>query len=256
MKLRPEWSQRLLRKGVFVRETYELFAAWDDGLSVAQNLKSVLSGRHSTAGWEREVNVTLHRRLRHFDRIRPLIALAKGGMSLPDWRDCLRLWIGASEQPFHEFATGWLFAEHEKGRYQIRTDDVRACFDKIAGARGPKAKRFSEYGALRAARDLLRMAADLGMLAGHGPVKTFASIAMSDDVTMFYAHMIADLEGIPAKMPASRLWRLAYMSTPAVHVALLRLHQFKRLNYEVAGNIVQVGLPFGSALECAERVAA
>jgi hypothetical protein len=46
------------------------------------------------------------------------------------------------------------------------------------------------------------------------------------------------------------------MSTPAVHVALLRLHQFKRLNYEVAGNIVQVGLPFGSALECAERVAA
>ena len=35
---------------------------------------------------------------------------------------------------------------------------------------------------------------ELGMLSGLGPVKTFASIAMSDDVTMFYAHMIADLE--------------------------------------------------------------
>ena len=32
MRLRPEWSQRLLRKGVLVQETYELFAAWDDGL--------------------------------------------------------------------------------------------------------------------------------------------------------------------------------------------------------------------------------
>jgi hypothetical protein len=80
--------------------------------------------------------------------------------------------------------------------------------------------------------------------------------SMSDDVTMFYAHMIAELEGNPSKMPASKLWRLAYMSRPDVHVALLRLHQFQRLNYEVAGNIVQVGLPFGSALECAERVAA
>ncbi|MGE3991886.1 BrxA family protein [Pseudorhodoplanes sp.] len=256
MKLRPEWSQRLLRKGVLVSETYELFAAWDDALSEDQNLRSALSGRFKTAGWEREVNVTLHRRLRHLDRIRPLIALAKGGMSIHDWRDCLRLWIGATEQPLHDFATGWLFAEHEKGRYQLRTDDIRAFFDKVAGTRGPNAKPFSKYGKLRAARDLLKMATDLGMLDGHGPIKTIASIAMSDDVTMFYAHMIADLEGNAAKMPASRLWRIAYMSPPDVHVALLRLHQFKRLNYEVAGNIVQVGLPFGSALECAEKVAA
>jgi hypothetical protein len=68
--------------------------------------------------------------------------------------------------------------------------------------------------------------------------------------------MIADLEGNPSKVPESKLWRLAYMSHPDVHVALLRLHQYKRLNYEVAGNIVQVGLPFRSALECAESVAA
>jgi hypothetical protein len=37
-----------------------------------------------------------------------LITLAKGGMSLADWRDCLRLWIGATEQPFHDFGTMWL----------------------------------------------------------------------------------------------------------------------------------------------------
>ena len=32
MKPSPEWSQRLLRKGVLVKETYEVFAAWDDSL--------------------------------------------------------------------------------------------------------------------------------------------------------------------------------------------------------------------------------
>jgi hypothetical protein len=252
MKLRPEWSQRLLRKGVFVQETYELFAAWDGDKSAVDNLKSGLSGKHSTAGWEHEVTVTLNRRLRHLKQIAPLISLAKRGMSLTDWRDCLRLWIGATEEPFHSFATGWLFDEHEKGRYHLRTEDVRTFFDSVVRIRGPKATPISEYGKIRAARDLLRAAFDLGMLTGNGPVKTFASIAISDDVTMFYAHMIADLEGNPAKMPASRLWRLAYMAPTDVHVALLRLHQFKRLNYEVAGNIVQVGL-LSKALSNARR---
>lgn len=149
MKVRPEWSQRLLRKGVLVKETYEVFAAWDDNLTESQNLKATLSGRYPTAGWEREVESTLHRRLRHIELIRPLIALAKGGMSVADWRDCLRLWIGATEQPFHDFGTIWLFVEHEKGRYKVRTDDVHAFFDKVALARGPKAKAFSDYGKLR-----------------------------------------------------------------------------------------------------------
>jgi hypothetical protein len=45
VKLRPEWSQRLLRKGVLVKETYEVFAAWDDFLTESQNLKATLSGR-------------------------------------------------------------------------------------------------------------------------------------------------------------------------------------------------------------------
>ena len=256
MKPSPEWSQRLLRKGVLVKETYEVFAAWDDNLTESQNLKAMLSGRFSTAGWEREVESTLLRRFRHLEFLRPLIALAKSGMSLADWRDCLRLWIGATEQPFHDFAIAWLFAEHEKGRYQIRTEDVRAFFDKAALTRGPKAKPFSDYAKLRGARDLLRMAAELGMLSGSGPVRTFTSIPMSDDVVMFYAHMIADFEGNSSKMPGSKLWRLAFMAQPDVHLALLRLHQFRRLNYEVAGNIVQVGLPYKSALECAERVAA
>jgi hypothetical protein len=158
VKVRPEWSQRLLRKGVLVKETYEVFAAWDDSLTESQNLKATLSGRYPTAGWEREVESTLLRRLRHIELIRPLVALAKGGMSVADWRDCLRLWIGATEQPFHDFGTIWLFVEHEKGRYQVRTDDVHAFFDKVALARGPKAKAFSDYGKLRGARDLLRMA--------------------------------------------------------------------------------------------------
>jgi len=42
---------------VLVKETYEVFAAWDDSLTESQNLKATLSGRYPTAGWEREVVV-------------------------------------------------------------------------------------------------------------------------------------------------------------------------------------------------------
>jgi hypothetical protein len=255
MKLRPEWPQRLLRKGVLVEETYQLFAAWDDTRSEEQNLRSGLSGRFSTAGWEHEVVSTLHRRLRHREQMTPLIILAKRGMSSADWRDCLRLWIGASEEPFHSFATGWLFEQHEMGRH-LRTEDVRGFVEKVVQSRDVKAKPLSEYGKIRTARDLLKVASDLGMLSGDGPVKNFMSIAMSDDVMMFYAHMITDLEGNAAKLPASRLWRLAFLGPQDVHIALLRLHQYRRLDYQVAGSLVQVGLPFKSATECAERLAA
>jgi hypothetical protein len=123
---------------------------------------------------------------------------------------------------------------------------------EVALTRGPKARPFSEYAKVRGARDLLRMATELGMLSGLGPVKTFASIAMSDDVTMFYAHTIADLEGNPSKMPASKLWRLAYMSHPDVHVALLRLHQYKRLS-NLKRSCVGIGPAF-AAIGAGNRV--
>jgi hypothetical protein len=89
--------------------------------------------------------------------------------------------------------------------------------EKAAAARGPKAKPLSEYGQLRSARDLLRMAVDLGMLAGDGPTKTFASIALSDDMTMFYVHMISELESDTTKILSSRLWRLATGAYPAAY---------------------------------------
>ena len=57
------------------------------------------------------------------------------------------------------------------------------------------------------------------------------------------------------KVEGSRLWRLAYMSSADVHTALLRLHQFKRLDYQVAGSLIQLGLPGSSTLAYAESIA-
>ena len=255
MKRPRIFSQRLLRKGPFVEETFRLFAGWVNGDSVPQNLKRAFHGQFNTLGWEREVSVTTSGRLKNIGALRPLITLAQNGMEYRDWRDCWRLWIGATEEPFGTFALDWLFTEFASGRYQFRSEDVRAFATTTWTAHSP-AKPLSEYGVMRAARDLLRTASDLGMLVGDGPAKSFATISMSDSVVLFYAHMIAEMEGSTTKVPTSPLWRLAYMAPPDVHAALLNLHQFRRLDYQVAGSLVQLALPHPSPAAFAENLAA
>ena len=254
MMARAEWSQRLLRKGVLVEETYRLFAHWDFNLQTDENLTRGLGGRQASQGWENEVMATVRRRLRDFDQIKPLIVLVQQGMPLGDWRHCLRLWVGATEEPFHLFATGWLFEERCKGRSAIRTEDLLPVVDSAAAMRQVRAAApISEHSRIRAARDVLKTASDLGMLEGGGPIRRYATITMGDDVMVFYAQMIAELEGDPSRVATSMLWRLAYMAPQDVHLTLLHLHQFRRLDYQVAGSLTQLALPWPSALEYAKH---
>ena len=46
------------------------------------------------------------------------------------------------------------------------------------------------------------------------------------------------------------------MSHDQVHAHLLRLHQYRKLDYHVAGSIVELTLPCASACEYAERMVA
>jgi hypothetical protein len=255
MKRPSTFSQRLLRKGPLVEETYRLFEGWSDHESMSDNLSRAFRGQFPTTAWEREVRLTTSRRLQDLDSLRPLIVLARNGMKLDDWRDCWRLWIGATEEPFGGFVRDWLFPQFVSGRYQFRSDDVREYVVKVWSAHSPK-RPLSDHGVVRAARDLVHTASQLGMLSGGGPTKTFTGLSLGDDVLLFYVQMIADLEGSPAKVPSSPLWRLALMPSSEAHVVLLRLHQFRRLDYQVAGSLVQLALPFRSSLAFAESLAA
>jgi hypothetical protein len=254
MKLTPEWSQRLLRKGVLVEETYQLSAGWDFEQSPEDNLARGLSGRQATQGWDDEVVATVRRRIRDLEWVESLIVLAQRGMTLADWRDCFRLWVGATEEPFHSFATGWLFDEKGRGRVTIRSDDLLPVVDQAAADRKGDPAPLSEYSRVRACRDLLKTAGVLGMVAGRGATRSYATIAMSDDVLVYYAQLIAELEGDASRVPGSPLWRLAYLGPQDVHLALLHLHQYRRLDYQIAGSLVQLALPYPSAVEFARQV--
>jgi len=65
-----------------------------------------------------------------------------------------------------------------------------------------------------------------------------------------------DEEPNPSKLVASHAWRLFLMRPADVEHELLRLHQYRKLEYQVAGSIVQLSLPCASTREYAERMVA
>jgi hypothetical protein len=246
--------QRLLNNPL-VEEAFELFAGWHFELTVEQNLERGLAGRYSNLGKTNDVSATFRSRFRSPENLRSIIVLAKSRLPFADWRDCYRLWIGATEEPFRSFAIQWLFAQRPEGRYVVRVEDVRPFVANIWKTQRTQ-RQLNDYGLTRTARDLIRMATSLGMLEGGGPARTFATVVLSDTSILYDAHLITEIEGTTAKLVDSPLWCLSYMSPADVHAGLLRLHQFKHLRYDVAGSLQQVSLPHRSALGFAEGLAA
>lgn len=249
-------SQRLLRKGALVEETYVLFSTWDFARSLESNFDHIHYGRFRTQAWGTEVKTTLRRRFRDIEAATPLIVAAKAGLPLQEWRHCLLFWVGSRERLYHEFALNWLFPEFESGRYQIRSEDVqpfvRTMWSRLSGDGSP----LSDYGVVRTARDLIRMATAFGLLVGDGPRRKFAPLHLSDRCFIYYAHTIAEAEQSPSRVPTSALWRLALLQPDEVTNTFLRLHQFRKLHYDVAGSIVQLTLPCATAREYADRMVA
>jgi hypothetical protein len=246
-------SQRLLRKGALVAETYKLFSSWDQSASLDKNLEKGLQGEFTTDAWGREVQATLRRRFQCIPGTQELVRLAVAGLPLEEWRSCLLLWIGIYEPLFGDFVRDWLFSESANGTYQMRTEDVEPYV--VQYWKRVSLKPLSSYGATRTARDLLRMGVDLRLLQGNGPAKSFASHHLTDRCFVYWAHVISEVEGSASRLIESRAWRLAMMDPAAVENALLRLHQFRKLEYEVAGSLVQITLPCRSSSEYVERMA-
>lgn len=254
--LTDPFSQRLLRKGALVEESYTLFAQWSMGDSFDKNFDRIFYGHFRSEGWKKEVRSTLHRRFRDLGEAKPLIELAQKNYNILDWRACLHFWVALRETMYGLFLKNWLFPQYDSGRLLLRTDDavpyVRQSWKTLNAARAP----LSEYGEVRTARDLLRMARDFGILEGDGPAKTFASLQMSDELFLYFCHAVATEEKSTSKVPVSDLWKLLLLDQGQVHDRLLRLHQYRKLDYQVAGSLVQLTLPCATASEYAERMAA
>src|SRR3954465_5049833 len=114
---------------------------------------------------------------------------------------------------------------------------------------------WSEETTKRVAAGLLKIAVDFGLLRG-SIAREFASYCLPERSFLYLLHAMRDDTLSPGKVLSSPEWRLFLMRTADVEHELLRLHQFRKLEYQVAGSLVQLSLPCTSTREYAERMVA
>ena len=248
-------SSFTLIKGAMLEETYLVFRDWDFDRSREDNLREVRDQNTigaSSANWLRDVYKVLHRRYEPNHRDRPLVDLAKAHVSMEVWRPLVLWHMTRDEFLLRDFLISWLFDEYEAGAYRIRTDDLHPYLRSLLD-RGLIESEWKDSTLKRVSTALLRFAADFGLLTGT-KVREFASYHLPEESFLYLLHAMFEAHGNGRDVVNSPDWRLYLMSTSDVERELYRLHQFRKLRFEVAGSLMELRLPCGSASEYAQRM--
>lgn len=245
-------------KGSMISETYAVFAAWDFARSKRENLDRLRDenfiGASSTT-WLRDVAKVLNRRFEPAGRDRALAVLAKAGCDLEEWKPLLLWHITRDEFLVRDFLLNWLFPAFDSGTFRLRPEELHTYLHGL-GKRGATTEHaWTEETTKRVAAGLLKIAVDFGLLRG-SVVKEFASYHLPERSFLYLLHAMRDERVSPGKVVGSPDWRMFLMRPGDVEHELLRLHQFRKLEYQVAGSLVQLTLPCATSREYAERMVA
>ncbi len=251
-------SSFTVKAGALIDQTYRVFSAWDFARSKRENLDRLRDENFigaSSATWLRDLVWVLNRRFDPAGRDRSLVVLAKHDLPVEEWKPLLLWHMTRDEFLIRDFCETWLFAAYEAGTFRVRTEDVEKYLGDI-GKRGAATEHpWSEQTRNRVAASLLKIAVDFGLLRGR-LVKEFASYQLPERSFLYLLHAMREEKVSPSKVIASRDWRLFLMHPADVEHELLRLHQYRKLEYQVAGSLIQISLPCTSANEYAERMVA
>lgn len=239
-----------------IGETYAIFAAWDLTRSKRENLdhlrQSNFIGASSTT-WLRDVAKVVNRRFDPDGRDRALVTLAQKGCPLEEWKPLLLWHITRDEFLLRDFLLHALYPAYEAGTFRLRPDDLHDYLRGIGERGGVTEHAWSTPTLRRVASGLLRIAADFDLLQGT-VVKEFRSYHIPERSFLYLLHAASEEWQSPGALIAAPDWRMYLLRPADVERELLRLHQFRKLDYHVAGSLVQLSLPNTNAAEYAESM--
>ena len=251
-------SSFTISKGAMIAETYAVLAAWDFERTKRENLDRLRQENFigaASATWLADVAKVLNRRFDPLGRDRGLTLLAKGGCDLDQWKPVLLWHLTRDEFLVRDFLINWLFPAYEAGTYRVRPEDLRGYLESIAARGGSTEHGWTENTHKRVAAGLLKIAADFGLLKGT-IAKELCSYHLPEPSFLYLLHALRDETPSPRKVIDSLEWRMFLMGPADVERELLRLHQFRKVEFEVAGSLVHLKLPCDTARAYAERMVA
>lgn len=246
-------------KGSLIEETYTVFRDWDFELSKLENLRRVReensAGLPST-NWARDVAKVINRRFEPGERDRPLVMLAKAGVSLDTWKPLMLWHMTRDEFLVRDFLANWLHERFHDGTFRLRADDVLPYLASLKKMRRIEwSGEWTPETTSRVASGLLRIATDFGLLQG-SQARDFASYHLPDESFLYLLHAMTDSGASPRAIIEADDWRMFLMDPQDVERELLRLHQYHKLHFDVAGSLVHLKLPAGSLDRYVEEMVA
>jgi hypothetical protein len=241
-------------KGSLIDETYAVFRDWDYALSKAENLKRVLEDNTIGAPsihWARDVAWVVSRRFDPVGGDRPLVKLAKTGCDRGVWKPLLLYHMTRDEFLVRDFLVHWLYPQFISGAYRLRAEDVLPYLQALNKKKGIEwSGKWSDATTKRVASGLLRIAVDFGLLKGIRS-REFASYHLPEESFLYLLHAVMERDANARRVIDDEDWRMYLMDSADVEREILRLHQFRKLHYEVAGSLAQLELPAASAADYA-----
>ena len=246
-------------KGSLIDETYAVFREWDFDKSRTENLNAIREdntiGATSTH-WARDVAKVINRRFDPSGRDRPLVDLATAGCDREVWNPLFLFHMTRDEFLVRDFMVHWLYPQFTQGAYRIHTDDVAKYLISLSQKKGIEwSGKWKDSTTSRVASGLLRMAADFGLLTGtlH---KEFVSYHLPEESFIYLLHAIGEIQSNARRIVDDEDWHMFLMDTSDVERELLRLHQFRKVHYEVAGSLAQLTLPHRCSADYARELCA
>ena len=245
-------------KGALINESYAVLAAWDLARSKRENLDRL---RHEnfigapTSTWLRDLAKVLNRRLEPEGRDRALVMLAQSGCDVIEWKPILLWHITRDEFLLRDFLENWLFPAYDAGVSRVQSVEVQAYLRGTAKRGGVTEHAWSEATLERVAAGLLKMAVEFGLLRGKA-AKTFNAYSLPERSFLYLLHVLREANPNPRNIIEAPDWRMYLMRPADVEQEILRLHQFQKLDYQVAGSLAQMKLPCATSAQYAERMVA
>jgi hypothetical protein len=240
-------------KGAMVQETYAAFRTWDFGQPKKANIERIrqqnLIGA-ANANWLRNVLWNLSSRFDPMGVDRPLVVLAQRGLSLDLWRPLLLWHISQSEFLVKDFLLNWLFPHIAEGHLRFKPSEVETHLAYLLKPNKLVKEPWSATTINRVSGGLLRMAASFGLLEG-GTVKTAVPFHLPDPCFLYVLRALLDRDPNPARALDAPDWQVFLISRQAVHQELLRLHQYRKVDYHAAGSLFELRLPVPDLLSYA-----
>lgn len=249
-------STSIIRAGL-VEQTYAALRDWNLASSKADNIKRLSQAATVSAvseSWRRDILQAISRRLDPGGRDISLTKLAQCGFALEDWKPLLLWHITRDEYLLRSFLVDWLFEARASGKSSVTADDVEVFLRSKDITKRTKS-RWQPVTVRRLSNALLQNALDFGLAVGTAR-KEFASYHLPEASFVYLLHAMADGELNARRIVDSKDWRMYQMDTSDVERELLRLHQYRKVHYEVAGSLAQLKLPSDSSAAYAQELCA